>query len=559
MAAARGGGGRRGAPSVAVQLLRSAESLLPVGHPDADLVAAELADALLNAGMVAEASGLAEAVLDRPHREDVDLPLRLTRVSALSLQNRPRELIAWAVSVLASPGLGPVHQALVLTQASYGRTFSGDFVGGEAAARQAFELAEGAGDRAMIVWSLCARSVPVKAQGRYAEGVALARRAVERAFTPVDAEARLRHPHFFLAMALADSDRLEEARRTYVRAIEESTELGTAWLLPDMLLLSAETHLLAGQWDDAAAEFETGLHLAHKHGQRISIAQSRAYQTVIALARGDLVGARNRLSDVGAELRSEAPVYGAHMVGWAAALVAEAEDEPEEAFDVLLHFWSHDAEREIRYYHRYLGPSLVRLGLALGRAEVAREVVATVEGGATLAVEVPSAQSAARRCRGLLDQDPAALIEAVELARRGGRVLDHAAACEDAASVLARAGRTAEAKDLLVEAEGIYEAVAASAWAARAAAALRRIGVRRGAKGPRRRAETGWDSLTASERAVSELVAEGLTNREVGRRLHISPHTVNTHLRHVFQKMSVSTRTELAATLARSRQDHAIE
>jgi DNA-binding CsgD family transcriptional regulator len=159
----------------------------------------------------------------------------------------------------------------------------------------------------------------------------------------------------------------------------------------------------------------------------------------------------------------------------------------------------------------------------------------------------------------LLDQDPAALIEAVELARRGGRVLDHAAACEDAASVLARAGRTAEAKDLLVEAEGIYEAVAASAWAARAAAALRRIGVRRGAKGPRRRAETGWDSLTASERAVSELVAEGLTNREVGRRLHISPHTVNTHLRHVFQKMSVSTQTELAATLARSRQDHAIE
>jgi DNA-binding CsgD family transcriptional regulator len=50
---------------------------------------------------------------------------------------------------------------------------------------------------------------------------------------------------------------------------------------------------------------------------------------------------------------------------------------------------------------------------------------------------------------------------------------------------------------------------------------------------------------------VSELVAEGLTNREVARRLHISPHTVNTHLRHVFQKLAVSTRTELAVSVAR--------
>jgi DNA-binding CsgD family transcriptional regulator len=51
---------------------------------------------------------------------------------------------------------------------------------------------------------------------------------------------------------------------------------------------------------------------------------------------------------------------------------------------------------------------------------------------------------------------------------------------------------------------------------------------------------------------VSRLVAEGLTNRDVARRLHMSPHTVNTHLRHVFDKLSVSNRTELAAVIARS-------
>jgi DNA-binding CsgD family transcriptional regulator len=45
-------------------------------------------------------------------------------------------------------------------------------------------------------------------------------------------------------------------------------------------------------------------------------------------------------------------------------------------------------------------------------------------------------------------------------------------------------------------------------------------------------------------------VAQGLTNRQAARRLHISPHTVNTHLRHVFQKLSVTTRAELAAMIA---------
>ena len=47
------------------------------------------------------------------------------------------------------------------------------------------------------------------------------------------------------------------------------------------------------------------------------------------------------------------------------------------------------------------------------------------------------------------------------------------------------------------------------------------------------------------------LVAEGLTNREVARRLYVSPHTINTHLRHVFQKLSISTRAALAAQVAR--------
>ena len=149
--------------------------------------------------------------------------------------------------------------------------------------------------------------------------------------------------------------------------------------------------------------------------------------------------------------------------------------------------------------------------------------------------------------------------EAVRWTRLGARVLNHAETCEDAAVLLGAEGRQDEAKDILLEALDIYDQLDAVVASARVTAALRTLGVHRGARGARRRATQGWASLTASERAVCELVAEGLTNREVARRLYVSPHTVNTHLRHVFQKLTVSTRTELAALVARGTANSAIE
>jgi DNA-binding CsgD family transcriptional regulator len=69
--------------------------------------------------------------------------------------------------------------------------------------------------------------------------------------------------------------------------------------------------------------------------------------------------------------------------------------------------------------------------------------------------------------------------------------------------------------------------------------------------GERPRAASGWEALTAMEEKVAALVAEGLTNRQIGERLFISRHTVDTHLRHVFAKIGVSTRVDLAARAAR--------
>ena len=69
-------------------------------------------------------------------------------------------------------------------------------------------------------------------------------------------------------------------------------------------------------------------------------------------------------------------------------------------------------------------------------------------------------------------------------------------------------------------------------------------------RGERKRPSTGWESLTPAELEVVRLVAAGATNRDVGEQLFIATNTVKAHLSHVFAKLGVSSRTELAALAA---------
>jgi predicted ATPase/DNA-binding CsgD family transcriptional regulator len=77
------------------------------------------------------------------------------------------------------------------------------------------------------------------------------------------------------------------------------------------------------------------------------------------------------------------------------------------------------------------------------------------------------------------------------------------------------------------------------------------IGWVRRARGTRKRPAGGWESLTPTERQVIELVSEGLTNPQVAERMFISRATVKVHLAHIFQKLDVRSRSELAARAVR--------
>jgi DNA-binding CsgD family transcriptional regulator len=114
-----------------------------------------------------------------------------------------------------------------------------------------------------------------------------------------------------------------------------------------------------------------------------------------------------------------------------------------------------------------------------------------------------------------------------------------------------RDGQADRARGFLDQAAAGYERLDAARDLARAEAVLRDLGIRRGRRGPRGRPKYGWPSLTETELTVTRLVAEGLSNPQIGERLYVSRRTVQTHLAHIFAKLDISSRAQLAAQAAR--------
>jgi DNA-binding CsgD family transcriptional regulator len=70
-------------------------------------------------------------------------------------------------------------------------------------------------------------------------------------------------------------------------------------------------------------------------------------------------------------------------------------------------------------------------------------------------------------------------------------------------------------------------------------------------RGERKRPTSGWASLTPTERDVVRLVSEGLANKDVAARLFVSQRTVQSHLTHVYTKLGLTSRVQLAQEAAR--------
>src|SRR5262249_5007636 len=111
---------------------------------------------------------------------------------------------------------------------------------------------------------------------------------------------------------------------------------------------------------------------------------------------------------------------------------------------------------------------------------------------------------------------------------------------------LRRQRRMVDARTQLRAARDVFDALGVVLWGEGARRELRALG-----EASPQRVPSAQESLTPHELSIAQLAAEGLTNREIGQLLFLSHRTVSTHLHRIFPKLGVSSRTELAAVLAR--------
>jgi DNA-binding CsgD family transcriptional regulator len=540
-------------PGVAAGLFGRAIGLMKAADEGRDRLLAERAGTLMLAGRVPAALTACRELLGRHHDPDTDGQVRICLAHALLARGQVRDARHELEQACQSPSLSAADRAAVHAWAGFAHISLGDLDGAAASVQHARAGAADADHMTTsIIMSTTARVA--ESRGHLGEALELAEEAVRRA----DASpGRLGH-RFPVCVTrgriLIELDRLPEARSVLSAGVRVSEELGVRWALATHQVYLACQRFAAGEWDDALAELEASIKVAEEVGEIYSLAYAYGLLSRISLHRNDLHRAREAADAADRCLAGWGRGHSTSWIAWPRALILEAEGERGQALSTMAGLWDWCASSGLALEYPAIGADLVRLALAAGDPARARQVSAAV---AEVAARNDLAwmTGEALRCRGLTEDDPEALLAAAAAHGRGSRPFLVAMACEDAGSCLARHGQAERARPLLDRAAGSYERLGAARDLARAEAALREAGGRRGRRGSRGRPQFGWDSLTRTEHSVAGLVAAGLSNPQIGERLYISSRTVQTHLAHIFAKLDITARAQLAAEVTRRQRD----
>lgn len=142
------------------------------------------------------------------------------------------------------------------------------------------------------------------------------------------------------------------------------------------------------------------------------------------------------------------------------------------------------------------------------------------------------------------DRAIAVLREAVDALGRSEDRLEHARALVELGAALRRSGERRAARDPLAAGMKAARGCGATVLAERAYEELRTAGAR-----PRKILHSGFEALTPSELRVARMAADGMTNREIAQSLFVTRKTVEVHLSHAYQKLDITSRSELPAML----------
>jgi DNA-binding CsgD family transcriptional regulator/tetratricopeptide (TPR) repeat protein len=350
-------------------------------------------------------------------------------------------------------------------------------------------------------------------------------------------------------MALFWTDRLDEAEQICNELVRAGEQRGSAYLVAHLSFPRAFVAARRGELRQAEADARFGLEQKLARG----LSDGRAFHLAPLLNalvdQGDLEGAELALA------RAHVPTRPAEQLAWALVLEARgrlrlAQDRRQEALTDLLDAgkrweslaWTHPG---LTAWRSEAARALARLGeqqqaarLAAEQLELARATrLPRPIGAATLAAAMVTTPRPSLRL----------LREAADLLERTQAKLELARALVELGAALRRDGKRVAAREQLRRGLELAHRAGARPLAEHARAELIAAGAR-----PRRPVFTGVDALTASELRVARLAADGLTNREIAERLFVTERTVETHLRHVFQKLDISSRLQLPAAFGPS-------
>jgi DNA-binding CsgD family transcriptional regulator len=262
----------------------------------------------------------------------------------------------------------------------------------------------------------------------------------------------------------------------------------------------------------------------------------------VRILRGDLEGAREQLDPAGGDERL---AHGSRLTLASRVELLLAEGRHEEALAAADEL----AER--------CGP-IVNPGWAPWRSLKARALDGLGRSDESLALATeelahaesfgsPSVAGRAKRVLGTLERERGVerLREAVELLEQSTARLELAIALCALGAAWRRQRRPTEARGPLRRALELADRCDAAPLAEQARSELYAAGGR-----PRRTALSGLESLTASERRVADLAAEGRTNKQIAQALYVTPKTVELHLSNTYRKLDIGSRGELGKALA---------
>ncbi|WP_025274907.1 helix-turn-helix transcriptional regulator [Haloglycomyces albus] len=315
-------------------------------------------------------------------------------------------------------------------------------------------------------------------------------------------------------------------------AVTECRQRGSHGTLPQALTVRALIELHCGRMSEAQADAEEALALADEVGHRAAFRRDPA----LALAMVHSIQGR---ADAAAELVNRLDDQDSTSELIMRGLIDLAEHRWTSAWARLSSVF--DGPRPMRVLTFI--PDMIEAAARSGHLDQAKEAI---EYYATYADATAQAglQAVSARNRALLEHDSAEPLyrTAVDLHQHsGGSALAHANTRILFGEWLRRQRRNSEARSQFEVARDIVERLGAQPWLDRIDAELRALGASIAAP-PRR----GNRQLTPQEHQVAKLASTGLTNREIGNMLFLSPRTVGYHLYKAYPKLGIKTRTELA-------------